>query len=313
MRAAAQVKALHLHELQNEPELFDFAFVCVKSYDTKWATTCCRNYLKPEGAFVSFQNGINEYALAETVGAENCLGVAILIAAACFEPGVVERYDTRDSPFHFGEQVGPPSERAGVLVELFERAGVGGAETIDDLIAERWAKLSVNCYVNALGGISGLGSSTMRRDKLTVALGTQLSSEVVKVGRALGVKIPDFFGIELDRLVGAADGNAADKEYMAERLEIQAGLASDEGKASLLQDVIKGRRTEIEYLNGMVADKGREVGIATPACDAVVKLVQEAGIGKLVPSEDNLTLLATALGMLESADAAPASATAGRL
>lgn len=63
--------------------------------------------------------GINEYVLAETVGAENCLGVAILIAAACFKPGAVERYDTRDSPFHFGEQVGPPSERANVLVELF--------------------------------------------------------------------------------------------------------------------------------------------------------------------------------------------------
>ena len=103
------VKALHLHQLQNEPELFDFAFICVKSYDTKWAATCCRNYLKEDGAFVSFQNGINEYALAETVGAENCLGVAILIAAACFSPGHVERYDKRDSPFHFGEQTGPPT------------------------------------------------------------------------------------------------------------------------------------------------------------------------------------------------------------
>ena len=191
------VRALHLHQLQNEPELFDYAFVCVKSYDTKWAATLCRNYLKPKGAFVSFQNGINEYVLAETVGAEHCLGVAILIAAAVFEPGVAERFDTRDSPFHIGEQTGPASDRARELVGLFEAASVGGAETIDDLIAERWAKLSVNCYVNALGGLSGLGSSTMRRDPLTVALGTQLSAEVVKVGRALGVKIPDFFGIEL--------------------------------------------------------------------------------------------------------------------
>ena len=101
------VKALHLYQLQEEQEAFDFAFICVKSYDTKWAAMCCRNYLKKDGAFVSFQNGINEYALAETVGAENCLGVAILIAAACFEPGHVERYDTRESPFHFGEQTGP--------------------------------------------------------------------------------------------------------------------------------------------------------------------------------------------------------------
>jgi ketopantoate reductase len=55
------------------------------------------------------------------------------------------------------------AQRTALLVSLFERAGVGGAETIDDLIAERWAKLSVNCYVNALGGLSGMGSSTMRR------------------------------------------------------------------------------------------------------------------------------------------------------
>jgi 2-dehydropantoate 2-reductase len=160
---------------------------------------------------------------------------------------------------------------------------------------------------------TGLDAVWGHRNKLTVALGTQLSAEVVKVGRALGVNIPDFFGIQLDRLIGAAAGNADDKEYLAERLEVQANLASDEGKASLLQDVIKGRRTEIEYLNGMVAAKGRDVGVATPACDAVVKLVQDAGVGKLVPSVDNLTLLAAALGMLETADAEPAAATASRL
>ena len=78
-------------------------------------------------------------------------------------------------------------------------------------------------------------------------------------------------------------------------------------------DKVKGRRTEIEYLNGMVAEKGREVGVATPACDAVVKLVQDAGVGQLVPSEDNLALLSSALGMLETADAEPATATASRL
>ena len=161
--------------------------------------------------------------------------------------------------------------------------------------------------------MNGFDSVFCHRNKLTVALGTQLSAEVVKVGRALGVNIPDFFGIQLDRLIGAADGNAADKEYLAERLEVQANLASDEGKASLLQDVIKGRRTEIEYLNGMVAAKGREVGVATPACDAVVKLVQAAGVGKLVPSVDNLTLLASALGMLETADAEPVAVTTSRL
>ena len=62
-----------------------------------------------------------------------------------------------------------------------------------------------------------------------------------------------------------------------------------------------------EYLNGMVADKGREVGVATPACDAVVQLVKDAGVGQLVPSEDNLSRLAEMLG-IEVQEPAVASA-----
>ena len=74
-----------------------------------------------------------------------------MVSAACYDPGTVERFDGRDHPFHIGEQVGPPQPRTHAFVQLLDGAGVGGAGTVDDLIAERWAKLTVNCYGNALG------------------------------------------------------------------------------------------------------------------------------------------------------------------
>jgi hypothetical protein len=58
---------------------------------------------------------------------------------------------------------------------------VGGAGTVDDLIAERWAKLTVNCYGNALGGISGLSSAALPTAALPIALGTKMSAEEVMV------------------------------------------------------------------------------------------------------------------------------------
>ena len=71
----------------------------------------------------------------------------------------------------------------------------------------------------------------------------------------------------------------------------------------MTQDVLKGRRTEIEYLNGLVSDKGRELGIATPASDAVVQFVQGQAPGALKQEKDNLRVLAAKLGVVAEAEA----------
>jgi 2-dehydropantoate 2-reductase len=60
------------------------------------------------------------------------------------------------------------------------------------------------------------------------------------------------------------------------------------GRPSMLQDVMKGRRTEINYLNGYVADQGRQVGVKTPINDKIVELVNAPGVGQLKPNPKNL-------------------------
>ena len=63
------------------------------------------------------------------------------------------------------------------------------------------------------------------------------------------------------------------------------------GRPSMLQDVMKGRRTEIEYLDGYVATRGREVGVSTPACDRITSLIKQVEAGALKSEADNINLM----------------------
>ena len=90
-----------------------------------------------------------------------------------------------------------------------------------------------------------MSSAALRTSPLPVALGTQLSAEVVRVAQALGVAVPkEFFGVELEQMLAAADGDEDAQEYLAKALAAQFATQSEAGKSSMTQDVLKGRRTE---------------------------------------------------------------------
>jgi 2-dehydropantoate 2-reductase len=73
---------------------------------------------------------------------------------------------------------------------------------------------------------------------------------------------------------------------------VEGGRNVGAGRPSLLQDVLKGRRTEIDYLNGLVARKGRETGIPTPMNDAIITVTKRVERGELKPAPENLKLFA---------------------
>ncbi|HIF12262.1 MAG TPA: ketopantoate reductase family protein [Dehalococcoidia bacterium] len=283
---------ININELQSIDDPFDYVFVAVKSYDTEWAAMLMRRYLKPDGAYVDFQNGINDYRLAETIGAENALGCVITIAAGCYEPGIVLRTDTNPLAYKIGEQDGSDTPRVRELVEVISSAS-GGTYFTDNLWGERWAKLAINCMVNPMAGITGLTSDKVRTDPRVRDIRTQVGAEVIRVGRALGHTIGDLLGVPAQMFVDAAEGrNIEDLEIEMDKQATNSGVT---GRASFLQDVIKHRRTEIEFLNGFVSEQGKKTGVPTPFCDALVAVVREAGVGKLEPNPDNLAPVATLL------------------
>jgi 2-dehydropantoate 2-reductase len=278
------VTALHLHEAQSLREPLDAVFVAVKGYDTEWATDLGMAYLKrPDGIVVDFQNGINDERVAAIAGRERALGCVITIGAGLYEPGHAIRTDTSLVGFKIGEHDGSDSPRARALVEILN--DVAPAKLTANLWGERWSKLTVNCMANPLAGLSGLGSAEVRMEPGPRRVAIQIAAEVIRVGRACGHEVEPIFGIEAQRFVDAAGGRGRE----AVEAEMAAGakrLAG--GRPSFLQDVMKGRRTEIDSLNGHVCEQGRRMGVATPFNDAVVRAVNRHGAGMLKPDPKNL-------------------------
>jgi 2-dehydropantoate 2-reductase len=278
------VKALHIYEAQAISEPFDAVFISVKSYDTEWATHLGLQYLKkPNGVVVDFQNGINDERVAAIAGRERTLGSVITIGAGMYEPGHAMRTDTGAIGFKIGELDGKETERAKELAKVM--SDVAATKVTTNLFGERWSKLAVNCMANPIAGLSGLGTAEVRTLPEPRLIAIYVGGEAVKVGRACGFEVEPIYGIVAQRFVDAYEGKGL--------AEVEADVAAEGarrggGRPSLLQDVMRGRRTEIDYLNGYVCDQGRRKGVKTPVNDAVVDTVRSYGVGQLKPDPKNL-------------------------
>ena len=278
------VTALHLHEMQRITRPFDAVFVAVKSYDTEWATALGLAYLaRPDGVVVDFQNGVNDERVAAVAGRHRTLGCVILIAAGMYAPGHAMRTDAGHAGFKIGELDGRDTPRARELAALL--SAVAPTTVTTNLFGERWSKLAINCMANPIAGLSGLGTAELRVEPGPRRLAVFLGAEVIRVGRARGFEVEPIWGIAPQRFLDAVEGRGLE--------DVEADISRDAksragGRPSLLQDVLRGRRTEIDYLNGYVVSEGKKAGVPTPINEAVVQLYRRHGVGTLRPDPKNL-------------------------
>jgi len=281
------VKALHIHELQGVDEPFDMVFVAVKSYDTEWATMLMLPHLATDGVVVDFQNGINDERVAAIAGRERTLGCVIIIGGAVYEPGVALCTNMEPVPFEIGELDGSETPRIAEIARIM--SDVGLCKTTTNLWGERWAKLAFNCMANPLTGLTGYRYAEALRRPETRRIEIQVAAECIRVARAAGQKVEAVLGIPSGRWVAAAEGRNIE-ELESEMLAAADRLGSS-ARASFLQDVMKGRRTEIEYLCGFVSEQGRKLGVPTPFNDAMTEAVMRHPVGRLEPDPANIERL----------------------
>lgn len=288
------VKALHLYEAQSIQEPFDNVFLAVKGYDTEWATYFILRFLQePDGVIVDFQNGINDERVAAVAGRHRTLGAVITIGAGLYEPGHALRTDPVPSErvgFKIGELDGQDTERARRIVEVMN--DVTTTKLTTNLFGERWSKLAANSMANPLAGLSGYGTAQIRTVPVVRRIAIQVAAEVIRVAEAAGHTVEPIGGIASQRYVDAVEGRGMDQ--LEAEMEANAALSGD-GRPSLLQDVMRGRRTEIEDLNGLVVSEGKRLGVPTPFNEAIVREVLRHGVGTLKPSPANLSPLAAML------------------
>lgn len=287
-----KVDALHLCEVQAVRQPFDIVFIAMKSYDTEWAATFMKGYLAPTGCMVSAQNGLNDETIARIVGYERAIGCTISsITVALVGPGQVVRggrsgrergYDI----FRVGELNGVLSPRVQRIAEMLNH--VDAARTTTNIWGERWAKLATNCMGNTLTAMSGMGAEGLAdAAPRFLPLRDQVVRETVAVARALGVNVEPIGG----RPAEAWLDNGATPQPEPPPAASGSRPAQTGGggwQASTLQDIVKGRRTEIDYLNGYVSARGREVGVPTPVNDAIVTVLKEVEAGIREPDPTNV-------------------------
>ena len=284
-------KTIHITELQEAARdgLFNFAFVSMKSYDTVWATAMVKEYLAPDGFVVSLQNSINEERVASVMGWGKTVGcIASKIAVELTSPGQITRHVALGGDKHTVFRIGEPHGRITPRIEKIREllSPVDSAKVTTNLWGERWSKLVINSMRNPVSAATGRGGNANDRDPMTRNLAIRLAGEAVKVGYAHGYVLERVYGMEPDQLLAAVDGDSAALEACEGVLLDNVGTRNDEQRPSMGQDMLKRRRTEIDYINGLVVSKANELSIPVPANVGIVEAVKRVEHGKAEAGPD---------------------------
>ena len=282
------VRALHISDVSQlvREQPFDIVFIAVKSYDTKWATQLIAPFVAPTGCLVSLQNGINEEAIASVVGWERVLGCSVsALAAELTAPATIVRNsplgDEKKWGLRIGEAHGQITPRAEAIAQLLSHSDTCKVTT--NLWGERWSKLTINAMRNGVCALTGLTGRQRDNHEIARQLSISLGSSAVRVGRALGLALEPVGGLDLDLLARAQSDSAA-LEAITQMIMDVANSRSDAQRPSMGQDISKGRRTEIDDINGLVARRGRELGMDVTCHERVNQVIKRIERGEVAPS-----------------------------
>jgi 2-dehydropantoate 2-reductase len=231
----------------------DIVLFCVKTTDNAATAQAIGPLLSSDAIVASMQNGVDNAEQILAASGIQALRSVVYVAASAPAPGQIKHVGRGDLV------VGPRDARAERFAALFERAGVG-CRISDNIEGEQWTKLTWNCALNAVSALGHAKYGQIAASKDAQKVVETVVYEVLAVAKAAGIKPP-----------GLEDPQAA----LAGAFKIATQMA--EALSSTAQDMLRGKRTEIDSLNGYIARRGAELGVATPvnhALYALVKLVE---------------------------------------
>ncbi len=273
-------RVIHLCEVAELRHPFDVVLIVMKAYDTRWAAELIAPHLAPRGVVAAVQNGMTTDAAAAAVGADRAVGTVIEISATMTDPGVVHRHTPTERSW-FAVDASP---HADVVAELLAHSG--RVERFADIASATWMKLVSNTSVlvpTALLGMPMLDAVAVpgMRDAMLAA-----GREALAVGKARGHSPLPIFGLT------EADLGAEERlvETMLDVLYERFVVAG--ATTTVLQDWTKGRRSEVDGINGLVASEGERLGIPTPVNRAIVAAGHRIERGELTPAPEHASLLA---------------------
>jgi 2-dehydropantoate 2-reductase len=259
----------------------DLVLLATKATDCVAAASDLLPFLKPDAVVVSLQNGICEEDIAAVVGRDRVMGCVVGWGASMLGPGKLEI--TSGGDFIVGNIYHQPDDNLPFVRDLLDN--VVPARISANIMGELYAKLIINSCINSLGVIVGVRLGKLLANHKVRRIFIALMREAMAVAAALGIKVAKGGGGKLDYYAFLEDDGFL--KNLKRHLFIRAiGFKYRRIKSSSLQSIERGRRTEIDYLNGYIVDRGEASGVAVPVNTAVVAMIKqiETGSRKMGPA-----------------------------
>ena len=264
--------------------VYDIVFLMTKQQHNADVVQMLKGFLATDGVLVTFQNGLPEVQIADVLGEERVLGSTVAWGATMQAPGVCELTSEPDAlSFSLGAISDRRSKHFGKVKELLELMGTVDVE--ENFIGTRWSKLLINAAFSGMSAVLGctFGQAAGPRESRRVV--QLLIKECIDVCAAGGIRIEPVQGKDIVKLLDYSNSLKRAFSFFIIPIAIRKHAKL---KASMLQDLEKGKLTEVDAINGVVSNFGRKVGCPTPMNDRVVEIIHKIEQGELKPCFDNL-------------------------
>ena len=265
---------------------YDILFLMTKQQHNAEVVQMLKNYLAADGVLVTFQNGLPEMQIAEVLGEERVLGSTVAWGATLQSPGVCELTSEPDAlSFSLGAISDKRSKHFAKVKELLELMGTVDVE--ENFLGTRWSKLLINASFSGMSAVLGCTFGEAAGPKESRKVVQAIIKECIDVCQKGGIRIEPVQGKDIVKLLNY--NNPLKKAFSFFIIPI-AIRKHAKLKASMLQDLEKGKLTEVDAINGAVSEYGRKVGFPTPVNDKVVEIIHKIEKGELKPGFENLKL-----------------------
>ena len=263
---------------------YDIIFLMTKQQHNAEVVTMLKDYLAEDGVLVTFQNGLPEVQIADIVGEERVLGCTVAWGATMQEPGVCELTSEPDAlSFALGALTEKRSKHFDKVKEVLELMGT--VEVEENFIGTRWSKLLINAAFSGMSAVLGCTFGEAAGPRASRRVVQALIKECIDVCQKGGIRIEPVQGKDIVKMLDYANPIKKAISFFIIPIAIRKHAKL---KASMLQDIEKGKLTEVDAINGAVSAYGRKVGFPTPANDQVVDIIHKIERGELKPSMENL-------------------------
>jgi 2-dehydropantoate 2-reductase len=290
----AKVNALHLCEVAEIKAPFDLVFLVVKAYDTRWACELIKPLLAPDGFIVGLQNGMTHTDIADIVGPARTIGAVIEIASNMWEPGVTNRQNDHDESWFAMGAIDPAQRpRLEAVAQLLRHSGT--VEVVDDIHSAKWMKLVVNAAELIPSAIINTELNAAARAPGMLEVMRAAGYEAMQAALADGATIMPIINMP------TVMSNHPER-YVDEIFEkVLTTYSREDTLTCSLQDWRKGRRAEVDDVNGIVVEVLRAHGREAPVNRHVVEIARRIEAGALEPKPENAALMIAAYKATEGA------------